>query len=105
MGCLGGPLALASAFVNEKYKQIKNKIMKKSILAVIALLTLSFASCKKEYKCECQKTRTGSSTTVSSDDGEYTFKDTRARAESRCNDQESTGSDAFGDYSRDCEIR
>lgn len=79
--------------------------MKKSIVAVIALLTLGFVSCKKEYKCECQKTRTGSSATVSTADGEYTFKDTRARAESRCNDQESTGSDAFGNYSRDCEIR
>lgn len=79
--------------------------MKKSIIALAALVTLGFASCKKEYTCECQKTRTGSSATVSTDDGQYTFKDTRARAESRCNDQESTGSDAFGNYTRDCEIR
>ncbi len=35
----------------------------------------------------------------------YTFKDTRTRAESRCNDQEGTGSDGFGDYSRDCQIK
>lgn len=80
--------------------------MKKSIIAAFALLvTLGFASCKKEYKCECEKTRTGSSTTVTTADGNYTFKDTRARAESRCNDQESTGSDALGSYTRDCEIR
>lgn len=79
--------------------------MKKSIVAVIALLTLSIASCKKEYKCECQKTRTGSSTTITTDDGNYTFKDTRARAESRCNDQETTGSDGLGSYTRDCEIK
>jgi hypothetical protein len=79
--------------------------MKKSIIAAIALLTLGFASCKKEYKCECQKTRTGSSASVTTDDGNYTFKDTRARAESRCNDQEGTGTDGLGSYSRDCEIR
>ena len=79
--------------------------MKKSIIAAIALLTLGFASCKKEYKCECEKTRTGSSTTVTTDDGNYTFKDTRARAESRCNDQEGTGTDGLGSYTRDCEIR
>jgi len=79
--------------------------MKKSVIAIVALFTLGLASCKKEYKCECEKTRTGSSTTISTADGNYTFKDTRARAESRCNDQESTGTDGFGSYSRDCEIR
>ena len=79
--------------------------MKKSVIAIVALFTLSFASCKKEYKCECEKTRTGSSTTISTADGNYTFKDTRARAESRCNDQEGSGTDGFGNYTRDCEIR
>jgi hypothetical protein len=79
--------------------------MKKSVIAIVALFTLGLASCKKEYKCECEKTRTGSSTTISTVDGEYTFKDTRARAESRCNDQESTGTDGLGSYTRDCEIQ
>ena len=79
--------------------------MKNSVIAIIALFTLSLASCKKDYRCECKKTRTGSSTTTTTNDGEYTFKDSRSRAESRCNDQESTGSDAFGNYTRDCEIK
>lgn len=79
--------------------------MKKSVIAIVALFTLSLASCKKEYKCECEKTRTSGSTSITTADGDYTFKDTRTRAESRCNDQESTGSDGFGSYSRDCQIR
>jgi len=42
---------------------------------------------------------------VITDDGSYKFKDTRTRAESRCNDQEKTGSDAGGDYTRNCDIK
>ncbi len=79
--------------------------MKKSVIAIIALVTLSLASCKKDYTCECKKTRTGGSSTLTTDDGKYTYKDTRARAESRCQDQESTGADGFGNYTRDCEIK
>jgi len=79
--------------------------MKKSVIAIIALFTLSLASCKKDYKCECEKTRTSGSTTLTTADGNYTFKDTRTRAESRCNDQETTGNDGFGAYTRDCQIK
>jgi len=79
--------------------------MKKVFIAIVALFALSVASCKKDYVCECTKTRTSGSTTLTTADGDYTFKDSRTRAESRCNDQESTGSDAFGDYTRDCQIK
>lgn len=79
--------------------------MKKLIIAATVLLSMSFVACKKDYRCECSKTRTSGGTTVTTEDGSYTFKDTRSRAESRCNDQEGTGSDAFGDYSRDCQIK
>lgn len=75
------------------------------ILASALILGSTFASCKKEYKCECEKTYTGSSASVSVDDGSYTYKDTKTRAISRCNDQEKTDTDAFGEYTRDCEIR
>ena len=78
--------------------------MKRSVIAIMALFTLSLASCKKEYKCECEKTRTNGSTSITTADGNYVFKDTRTRAESRCNDQESTGTDGLGTYSRDCQI-
>ena len=79
--------------------------MKTTIVAIAALLTLGLASCKKDYVCECKITRTSSSGSVTSNDGNYTFKDSRTRAETRCNDQEGTGTDAFGDYSRDCQIK
>jgi hypothetical protein len=79
--------------------------MKKLIIAVMAIGALSFASCKKEYSCKCQKIYTGSSGSVTQDDGVYTYKDTQARAESKCNDQEKTGSDLGGNYSRECAIQ
>lgn len=79
--------------------------MKKTVIAFIALITLSLGACKKDYTCECTKTRTAGSSTLITDDGTYKFKDTRTRAESRCNDQEKTGSDIGGDYVRNCEIK
>ncbi|MBL7937367.1 MAG: hypothetical protein JNM51_16295 [Bacteroidia bacterium] len=79
--------------------------MKKSVIAIVALFTLSLVSCKKNYECECSITRTNGSTTLTTDDGKYTFKDTRARAENRCNDEEGSGNDGFGAYTRDCQIK
>lgn len=79
--------------------------MKTTIIAIAALFTLSLASCKKDYSCECTKTRTDGSTTLTTEDGNYKFKDTRTRAESRCNDEEGSGTDGFGSYTRDCQIK
>ncbi len=79
--------------------------MKRSVIALVALFTLSLGACKKDYKCECTRTHSSGGTTVITDDGSYNFKDTRTRAESRCNDQEGTGTDIGGDYTRNCEIK
>ena len=79
--------------------------MKKAILALVVLSAFTLVSCKKEYTCACKKIYTdadGSTTTES--DGTYTFKDTRPRAETKCNEQEGSGTDIFGDYSRECQI-
>ena len=79
--------------------------MKTSILAFVALVALTFASCKKEYSCDCQKIRTdadGGTTTTA--DGSYTFKDSKPRAETKCNEQEGSGTDIVGDYTRECQI-
>ena len=79
--------------------------MKKAILALVVLSAFTLGSCKKEYTCSCKKIYTdadGSTTTES--DGTYTFKDTRPRAETKCNEQEGSGTDIFGDYSRECQI-
>ena len=81
---------------------LKNEKMKKSVVAIIALFTLSLASCKKEYRCECQKTRTTSTSTQTSSDGQYTFKDKKSRATSRCNDLEK---EAQSGYTRECSIK
>jgi hypothetical protein len=79
---------------------MKNLIILTSLLA----LGSAFTSCKKNYKCECEKTYTNNNSSVTVDDGTYTYKDTKARAISRCNENESTGSDLGGEYTRDCEI-
>lgn len=79
--------------------------MKKAILALAVISSFAMVSCKKEYTCTCKKIYTdasGNSTTVS--DGTYTFKDSQPRAETKCNEQESSGSDIGGDYSRECQI-
>ena len=79
--------------------------MKNLAITTIAFIALSLASCKKDYTCVCNKVRTSNGNTLSTHDQDYTFKDSRARAESRCNDQETTGSDVYGDYSRECDIK
>ena len=79
--------------------------MKKLAIATIALFALSFGSCKKDYVCECEITRSNNGNSTTKSDGEYTFTDTRTRAESRCNDQSKAGSDIIGDYTRNCQIK
>ncbi len=81
--------------------------MKKAILFgfLLSVVSLSFISCKEEYSCECEKIYTGSSGSFSYDDGIYTYKDTRARAEDRCAKNEETGTDLGGNYTRECEIK
>lgn len=80
--------------------------MKAVILALVVLSGVTLASCKKDYVCECTKVRTDSDgNRNSSSDGNYAFKESRIRAEKKCDDQEGTGSDIFGDYSRQCDIQ
>ncbi len=81
--------------------------MTKSILLVTFLLALgtSITSCKKDYVCKCSKTYTSGSGTTTHDYSQYTFKDTRAKAETRCNEKADTGSDFFGSYSINCQIQ
>lgn len=81
--------------------------MKKSILLVTVLLALgtSITSCKKDYVCKCSKTYTSGSGSATVDYSNYTFKDTRPKAETRCNAKADTGSDFFGNYSINCQIQ
>jgi hypothetical protein len=80
--------------------------MKSIITAAALLLTFGLTSCKKDFTCECKKIRTDDNgNTISTVDNNYTFKDTRVKAEDKCQDQEGTGSDGLGDYTRECEIK
>ena len=80
--------------------------MKKSILIVGALLFIgtTMVSCNKDYTCKCSKTYTTGSGSSTSNYSEYTYNDTRKRAEDRCNDNTSTGTDVWGNYSINCAI-
>lgn len=79
--------------------------MKKVFLALVVVSGFTMASCKKEYTCECKKIHTDDNgTSVTTSDGNYTFKDSRVRAEDKCNDLEGSGTDIMGDYTRECSI-
>lgn len=81
--------------------------MKKTILFAAGLLFVgtSLMSCKKDYTCKCSKTYTSGSGSSTNDYSVYTYKDTRKRAEDRCNENTTSGSDLFGDYSINCQIQ
>lgn len=80
--------------------------MKHVIVTALFLTGFTLVSCKKDYTCECAKVRTDSDgNRNSSSDGNYTFKDSRFRAEKKCNDLEETGTDLYGNYTRECDIR
>ncbi len=80
--------------------------MKTIILAATALILAgTTTSCKKDYVCKCSKTYTTGSGSSTSDYSTYTYKENRKRAEDRCNENASTGTDLFGDYSINCAIQ
>ena len=81
--------------------------MKKTILLAVVLIAAgtTMSSCKKDYVCKCSKTYTSGSGSTTNDYSKYTYKDTRKRAEDRCNANTSSGSDIFGDYSVNCQIQ
>lgn len=81
--------------------------MRNTILLSGAMLFMatSLMSCKKDYTCECTKTRTDGSNTISTKESVTVFKDNKKRATEKCNDMESNGSDLAGTYSIDCQIK
>lgn len=79
--------------------------MKKIMLLAGVLLAIGTTSCKKDYKCECSKTYTTGNGSSTKDYSAYTYKDTRKRAEDRCNANTKSGSDLGGNYSVNCQIQ
>jgi hypothetical protein len=54
--------------------------MKKLTLSLVAIAALSFASCKKNYTCECTYKISGIPDTKQS----FTFKNTKSKAKTSC---------------------
>ncbi|MGZ4035018.1 MAG: hypothetical protein ACXVPU_04380 [Bacteroidia bacterium] len=81
--------------------------MKNTILFAGAFLfaATTMVSCKKDYTCQCTKTYTSGSGSSTQNYSIYTYKDTRTRAESRCNANDATGADLSGNYSINCAIQ
>lgn len=69
--------------------------MKKVLLFVAVVFAASFASCKKDYQCECTTTAGTVSTTATGG----TFKETKKKAEEACE----ADSQSYGTVSVDCE--
>ncbi|MDQ3192912.1 MAG: hypothetical protein M3Q58_15075 [Bacteroidota bacterium] len=81
---------------------MKNQIL---LAGAMFLVIATMGSCKKEYTCKCSKTYTTGSGSSTNDYSVYTYKDDRVRAEERCNENTSSGSDIWGDYSINCQIQ
>ncbi len=81
--------------------------MKKTILlaGVVLLAAASMVSCKKDYTCQCSKTYTSGSGTTTQKYSVYTYKDSRKRANDRCNANDTQGTDLGGNYTVNCEIQ
>lgn len=76
--------------------------MKKMTLLAVAALAISFASCKKDYTCECTTTvNGGSATTASSNTG----KMKKADAEAKCNEGDKTYDLLGNTYKTECTIK
>ncbi len=81
--------------------------MKRVMIAVSGLFLIgtTMISCKKDYLCKCSKTYTSGTGTNTQDYSRYTYKENRARAEQRCNENAKSGTDIFGNYSINCQIQ
>jgi hypothetical protein len=80
--------------------------MKNTILLAGAFLfATTMVSCKKNYTCQCTKTYTTGSGSSTQNYSVYTYNDSRKRAEDRCNANDATGADLYGDYSVNCSIQ
>ncbi len=67
-------------------------------IAALALLAVSFTSCKKDYTCECKSTYNGVTTTTS---GSSTGKMKKSDAEAACN----KGDYTLNGITVDCNIK
>jgi len=74
--------------------------MKKITLLTVVLAAMSFASCKKDYTCECTTTAAGITSTAS-----VTINDTKKNAKSACDAKASSASVGGVSASTTCAIK
>lgn len=80
--------------------KLKNSHMKKLTILAVAALAISFASCKKDYTCECTSSGGGATATAST-----TIKDTKKKAEDACTARASTTSVGGSQVTSTCKIK
>ncbi len=74
------------------------------LVSFLTLVSFLSVSCKKDYVCKCSKTYTTGTGSSTSEHSIYTYRDTRGRAETRCNANTTTGKDFGGDYAINCQV-
>ncbi len=74
----------------------------KKLLTILALsvFVMAFASCKKDYTCECTTTTAGVSASAST-----TIKDTKKKAKEKCDEGDSSSSVGGVTVTSECEIK
>ena len=78
--------------------------MKKITLFAVALLAISFASCKKDYTCSCVTTSSSSSGTATST-STTTIHATKSNAQKSCDAGTVAGSNSGQSFSTACAIK
>ena len=79
--------------------------MKKITLLAVAALAMTFASCKKDYTCECKVTSNATGTNVTSTTSAATGKMKKADAEAKCNEGDSNTTVGALTVSSECSIK
>jgi len=79
--------------------------MKKITLLAVAALAMTFASCKKDYTCECKVTSNATGTNVTSTTSAATGKMKKKDAEAKCNEGDSNTTLAGLTVSSECSIK
>lgn len=77
----------------------------KKILLVAAVAGLAFASCKKDYTCECTTTSTAGGVSTSATVEAKTGKMKKADAEKKCDEGDFTASSGSSSTSIECKIK
>jgi hypothetical protein len=78
--------------------------MKGVILSGFIILMLG-TSCRKDFTCRCSKTYSNGTAPAVDNYSSYEYKEKRRKAETLCNANAGSGTDANGDYSIGCQIQ